>query len=152
MEKNYMKNAPSNKNRIIGYCGNYIHRGNMTVTMLKQHNCLNKNCPHFKKVEDHDYWVQEEQLSIQKKNRKILKKLENRNDECGVGNIVFIKVEENHIPTRIIDIGIAGGQAWYTAISKENKKYLFTMDEIGERVLPSSKMINKECEIIKGCA
>lgn len=58
------------KEKIIGYCCNIKHPGNLSVKMVKKHECLGKQCPYFKKEEDHPYWAQREQIKQLRKERK----------------------------------------------------------------------------------
>lgn len=41
-----------------GYCWMKKHRGYLTVSLLKQHKCLEKKCVYLQKFEQHSYWKQ----------------------------------------------------------------------------------------------
>ncbi len=51
-------------------CHNPTHPGYLTAKTLREHDCINKNCHYFQKLE-HDYWVQQERKYLEKKARKI---------------------------------------------------------------------------------
>lgn len=42
----------------IGYCYLEGHRGALTPSLYKKHECAKKQCPFFKKNEEHPHWVQ----------------------------------------------------------------------------------------------
>ena len=42
--------------RVVGCCHNLLHPGKMTKQLLKQHDCLGKNCRYFEKYESAEYW------------------------------------------------------------------------------------------------
>ena len=54
----------------IGYCWSEIHRGYLTVRLMKEHQCCERNCRHFQKYEDAQYWKQKEK----RKSESIIKK------------------------------------------------------------------------------
>lgn len=68
---NYMRNAAS-KNKAVAYCHCKAHKGNLSVKMLKQHECLGKQCPYLEKYESHDYWRQREALKAKKKEKRFV--------------------------------------------------------------------------------
>ncbi len=49
---------------IVGFCHYAEHKGCVTIEILREHDCINKNCSMFEKFEDYPYW--KKQLSIQK--------------------------------------------------------------------------------------
>lgn len=51
-----------------GYCKR--HCCHMTVKQIKGRNCLGKQCWHFVKNEDHEWWNQRERAKQKRKNRK----------------------------------------------------------------------------------
>ena len=53
---------------IAGYCKR--HHVNMTVKQIKCKNCLDKQCWHLIKNEDHDWWRQREVIKQRRKDRK----------------------------------------------------------------------------------
>ena len=54
--------------KVIGYCKR--HGKYLTVSMLKQHNCLGKQCNALDKHQ-HDYWTQREVLKNRKKEKRL---------------------------------------------------------------------------------
>lgn len=44
--------------RIVGCCHNALHPGKLTKQLLKQHDCLRKDCRFFEKYEDAAYWIE----------------------------------------------------------------------------------------------
>ena len=44
--------------RIVGCCHNALHPGKLTKQLLKQHDCLGKDCRFFEKYEDAAYWIE----------------------------------------------------------------------------------------------
>ena len=57
------------KCRSCGYC--HHHRKHLTVKQLKQHECLQKQCNHLQKNEEHGWWKQR----AKRKQRRIERKL-----------------------------------------------------------------------------
>lgn len=51
----FMKNQPCGRNA-VAYCHLNAHKGALSKNMLKQHQCLAKQCPFLEKYEDHPYW------------------------------------------------------------------------------------------------
>lgn len=64
----YLSNQP--KGTPVGWCTHNKHRGKLSVRLMKQHKCLGKNCPFFKKNEEHQYWKEREQIKQIKKAKK----------------------------------------------------------------------------------
>lgn len=48
---------------IVGQCHNLRHPGKLTRALMEEHDCLNKQCPFFKKNDNAAYW-----LALEKKN------------------------------------------------------------------------------------
>lgn len=55
--------------RACGYCK--YHHCHLTVKMLKQHDCLGKQCSHLKKNEEHQWWRQRAEIKAKRKARKM---------------------------------------------------------------------------------
>ena len=51
----------------IGYCHNNTHIGYVSHKIMKQHGCLAKQCPYFRKYEDHPYWINRAKINEKKK-------------------------------------------------------------------------------------
>lgn len=69
-ELNALYGSTITPKRAVGYCS--YHKAHLTVAMMKQHSCLNKdgcNC-HCLKKHDHPYWVEREKIKANKKARK----------------------------------------------------------------------------------
>ena len=64
-----MQGQPSKENA-VAYCHNKSHKGLLTVKMMKNHECLRKQCPFLEKYEDRPYWEER----ILKKQKKKLQK------------------------------------------------------------------------------
>lgn len=60
-------------NNPAAYCKH--HRGYLSVKQIKNKQCLGKCCRHFRKIEDHEWWTQRENIKKMKQQRKRLKKL-----------------------------------------------------------------------------
>lgn len=56
------------KNRACGYCRH--HRKFLTVKQVRQHECLQKQCWHLHKNEQHDWWRQREVMKQKRKEKK----------------------------------------------------------------------------------
>lgn len=68
--------------KCVGFCWNEIHRGYLTKKQMEQHQCLERNCYRFEKIETAPYW---NQVNVQKRTRKngkqAKKQLENDAEE-----------------------------------------------------------------------
>ena len=63
-ELKYLFNGvPAKESNIIGRCKNYNHRGWMSRTLLKNHECIEKGCRYFEKVNP-EYWNGQERQKI----------------------------------------------------------------------------------------
>lgn len=51
-----------------GYCK--LHQCSMTVKQMRQKECLQKQCWHLVKNEEHPYWKQRANMKQKRKNRK----------------------------------------------------------------------------------
>ena len=58
----------------VGYCWSEIHRGYLTPSMLKEHECIQKQCKYFQKYEDSPYWKRKAEIKEKKRERKDMKK------------------------------------------------------------------------------
>lgn len=56
------------KNRACGYCRH--HHKFLTVKQLRQHECLQKQCFHLYKNEQHNWWKQREVMKQKRKEKK----------------------------------------------------------------------------------
>ena len=55
-------------NNVVAHCR--LHHCSMTVKQMKCKNCLQKQCRHFVRNEEHQYWRQKELVKQKRKNRK----------------------------------------------------------------------------------
>ena len=58
----------SESNNCCAYC--HYHKAFMTVKQMKCKECLNKQCRHLVKNEEHQYWRQRELVKQKRKSRK----------------------------------------------------------------------------------
>lgn len=58
------------KNYIIGYCHFPGHKGGITRKIIKEHECLKKNCTFLEKYNDNPYWAEIQTLQASKAKRK----------------------------------------------------------------------------------
>lgn len=65
-------------NNIVGFCHCYTHKGFLTKNLLRQHDCINKECPFLEKYRDYPFWEHfdrvQENLSKKKTEIKLKKK------------------------------------------------------------------------------
>lgn len=64
----YFKNQP--KGEPVGWCNHNKHRGKLSVRLMKNHKCLGKKCPYFKKNDKHPYWAEHERIKQIRKDKK----------------------------------------------------------------------------------
>lgn len=64
----YFRGQSSKK--ACGFCHSNKHKGYLSVKNMKQHKCLQKQCPMFEKYPDHPYWAQKAAIKAKKKARK----------------------------------------------------------------------------------
>lgn len=60
--------------KCIGFCWNEVHRGYLTKKQMDQHQCLEKNCHRFEKIETAPYWSQQIEKRQNRKDAKQAKK------------------------------------------------------------------------------
>ncbi|MBE5858522.1 MAG: hypothetical protein E7301_00125 [Butyrivibrio sp.] len=72
-KKQYMSGQPGKKDT-IAYCHNIKHRGALSKGMVKQHECIQKNCKFFEKNLEHPYWYGRSCYRENKKREKKVKK------------------------------------------------------------------------------
>lgn len=54
----------------IGYCCHMKHKGYVSPKILREHGCLEKNCPMLKRFEEKTFWKQLEAKRLAKEKRK----------------------------------------------------------------------------------
>lgn len=52
LNKHLINSKVINKNFCKGYCNYHSHSGYLDSNLIKIHNCINKHCPHFYKIEE----------------------------------------------------------------------------------------------------
>ena len=91
--RDYMKGQP-NKEKTIAYCRYYKHLGALSKTMVKQHECIQKNCKYFEKNLDNPYWQRRSAYTANKKREKKLRKFIEWRDQRGTkevtGNLLTV--------------------------------------------------------------
>ena len=59
------------KNAVVGYCNCNLHKGYLSVTLLKEHDCIKKNCVYLKKFEDCPFWTRyKNELKLKEKRKQ----------------------------------------------------------------------------------
>lgn len=58
------------KKSVVGYCHFSEHKGSITKTLLKKHECVAKGCHYFEKYKDNPYWKGFEQVQAAKHIRR----------------------------------------------------------------------------------
>lgn len=58
----------------VGYCWCKLHRGYLTASLLKEHNCIENNCMYFQKFKESQFWRQKEKEKRNRKEKQRLKK------------------------------------------------------------------------------
>ena len=72
------------KNKVIGFCRYHLHIGALTAALIRQHECLQKECPFLEKYEDKPFWKEREK-------KKNLAKLRRKNKNKPVRSIPILK-------------------------------------------------------------
>lgn len=57
-----------------GYCWSETHRGYLTLPLMFEHECIEKQCKHFQKYEQHSYWKGKDKKKAEKQKRKAQEK------------------------------------------------------------------------------
>lgn len=91
--RDFMKGQP-NKEKTIAYCRYYKHLGALSKTMVRQHECIQKNCKYFEKNLDNSYWRGKSAYTANKKREKKLRKFIEWRDQRGTkevtGNLLTV--------------------------------------------------------------
>ena len=80
----------------IGYCWSEIHRGYLTVRLMKEHQCCERNCRHFQKYEDAQYWKQKEKRKSEKKKAKEIEKKNEKDKQLILEKIRELTATDNN--------------------------------------------------------
>ena len=62
------------RGNIVGWCHHNLHKGAVNKSILKDHDCLGKNCPYLERNEQSTFWAAREQEAAEKARQKELKK------------------------------------------------------------------------------
>lgn len=69
----YLKGQP-NKENAVAYCHNPMHKGYLSVKIIRCHKCLDKQCKYLEIYEDKQYWVDRKRKRNDKKLKEFIKK------------------------------------------------------------------------------
>lgn len=90
--RDFMKGQP-NKENTVAYCRYYKHLGALSKTMVRQHECIQKNCKYLEKL-DNSYWHGRSCYTANKKREKKLRKfnewIEQRGTKEVTGNLLRV--------------------------------------------------------------
>ena len=56
--------------KIVGYCWCAVHKGYLTVPLLRRHNCLGKQCRFLQRFNSVSFWVQRAKMKAKRKEQK----------------------------------------------------------------------------------
>ncbi|MDO4982939.1 MAG: exonuclease domain-containing protein [Eubacteriales bacterium] len=66
------------RGKIVGCCHSLLHPGKLTLKIMKEHDCLGKNCPRFEKYDDAPYWTE---LEKKKAGKALSRKIQQKKKE-----------------------------------------------------------------------
>lgn len=69
-----------NTKALVGKCHNKLHKGYLTVELLRKHQCIEKNCVFIEKFEDYPFWKKYRNQQQQKLALKTAKKTKKQNE------------------------------------------------------------------------
>jgi hypothetical protein len=112
---------------IIGRCHHKFHKGIITKDLLKEHDCLKKECPFLEKFENNQFWVQYEEEQKEKEKRKQAKKehqnhVNNQIEKC------------NNIKKEIELIAKKYGYNFYVVDVKQNARCHYTIFYVSDKM------------------
>ena len=91
-KKQYMTGQPKKKDT-IAYCHNIKHMGALSKKMVKQHECMQKNCRFFEKNLSNPYWYGRDCYNANKKREKLVRKVfetQGRDVKTATGNLLTV--------------------------------------------------------------
>ena len=91
-KKRFMSGQPG-KQDTIAYCHNFKHRGALSKSMVKQHQCLQKNCNFFEKNSENPYWYERNCYRQNKNREKKVRKFfetQGRDAKEATGNLLTV--------------------------------------------------------------
>lgn len=86
----YLGGQPSRENT-VAYCNNPKHFGYLSVKLIKNHKCLDKQCRYLQPYEDKPFWINRKRIKREKKLKEYIKK---GNIE-GIGELIAEIITEN---------------------------------------------------------
>ena len=120
----WMRDIPKEESK-IAYCRYRKHLGGLSEKMMKQHKCLEKQCPFLQKYEQKRFWIRRKLISALKKKKK-----------NGYG---FIMINENRYFTNDLDkllrvaekeVELTGGQPPLIKYDDGKKKNTIETEDI----------------------
>ena len=143
------------KNAIIGYCHNDIHKGYISVSLLNEHDCVGKQCTFFHKFEESPYWIRKsrkeeadkiakEKAARRKENRRAAEENLARKNANMVSRAKEIAKSHGFDKFEIISIHTVktSGVIFYISDKNENDWY-----EYRELAFWMNKIFNKKFEL-----
>lgn len=118
----------------IGYCWYNAHKGFLTVALLREHQCVEKECKYFQKYKDAGYWKE------QKKRKAKSKELRAKRKE-------MIKKKEYLL--RYARDTLSGTKFKPLAVLYDKDKKLYTITYKGAGCIPKTVFddIKQSCDI-----
>ena len=98
-----------NPEQRCGYCWSEQHRGYLTLPLMFQHECVEKQCKHFQKYEKHSYWKGKDKAKAKKQQRKAQEKAHEQK-LTEMLNIMRALTEEDN---NFFPISVAKGEGLY---------------------------------------
>lgn len=92
----------ANKKTYCGYCHSSRHRGWITIQVMAEHNCLEKNCPLFEQCE-HPLWMYKDYKTKQISHKRLNKIKSLIDYPVSVPTVMDDLVPGNKISTYVID-------------------------------------------------
>ncbi len=108
----YMRNEPKTE-KTVALCHYQKHYGYLSAKMMKQHNCLGKNCPYLEKMEEHTYWEQRaarQELRRERKDRLAVEPQQGvkKESRIGIARTYEKSVYQDNEPVNNAFSGISG--------------------------------------------
>ncbi len=73
---------------IVGFCHNKEHKGILTVSIMNEHDCMNKECHYFEKYETYPFWKKYYQTQKLKQLHKEKVKRKKENEKKHIDNLI----------------------------------------------------------------
>lgn len=137
---------------IVGYCHNNDHKGFLTISIMNEHECIQKKCHYFEKFLDYPFWqkrqrkeqlrqLEKEKANRRKENQKLAQKnLERKNSTLlSQANELISKFGYENIKIISIHTDKNSGVIFYISDKNENDWY-----EYRELAFSMSRIFNKK--------